>query len=233
MTGLVNASLLIYTRSVLPDTTTLPHFTTPRPRPHSKTSSVFTFVSSSADFISEKAASLNDGAADEDDDFRFKPEVRRMVSADETSWKKVRTVPLGGVTPFVLPPLRSPAPSASSARASPSPPPAPSAARRTSNAMKSFLLKPADPQYRPDIVRSSTSDATPPSSSSSSAAKRKSLKKLTIPQPILPRLRPSPPLMMDTEYFFSGNGSSSRAPLKVHVRQSVESFESYDAKPTQ
>ncbi|KLO16083.1 hypothetical protein SCHPADRAFT_887993 [Schizopora paradoxa] len=242
LTGLVNASLLIYTRSVLPDTTTLPHFTTPRPRPQSKSSSIFTFVSSSADFVSEKAASLS--ADDDDDDLRFKPQVRGTVSADETTWKKVRTVPLGGVTPFVLPPLQAAVSAPSRATPSPSPPPpaAPSVAKRTSTALKSFLLKPADlkdsscsrPASRVSLSSAAT-DGSSSSGSSSNAAKRKSLKKLTIPKPILPRLRPSPPLMMDTEYFFSGPQAAidSRAPIKVHVRKSVESYESYDTKSTQ
>jgi len=228
LTGLVNASLLIYTRSVLPDTATLPHFTTPRPRPRSDSSSVFSFVSSSAYYHSSEKATLDrdDGPSDSDGhefglSLADKSEVR-VVNADETTWKKVRTVPVGGVTPFVLPPLETPT---RSARTSPSPSPVPSATRSASVARKS-LLKLAILKDRPDSL-SSTMTGT-------STSTRKSLKNLSIPKPILPRLRPSPPLMIDTEYYFSGSGSRSKGPMKVHVtRQSVESFESYDAKSTQ
>lgn len=224
ITGLVNASLLIYTRSVLPNTATLPTFTTPRPRPHSKSSSVFSFVSSSVDHTSEKAASLDGGDDRDSRGFGARVPEIRFVNADESAWKKVRTVPLGGVTPFVLPPLEVSVPSAR-ASPSPSPPPQPSpASSSATNARKSFL-KLITPKDRPDSLTSTMTEA-------SSSSKRKPLKKLTIPKPILPRLRPSQPLMIDTDYYFSGSGS--KEPMKVLVtRQSVESFESYDEKSMQ
>ncbi len=146
-----------------------------------------------------------------------------MVNADETTWKKVRTVPVGGVDAVRAPAARG------RLRAllaqSPSPSPVPSATRSASVARKvspqachfegqARQLKfhhdgdlNLDAQVAQEPV---DTQAHPPPSA------------------------PSPHLMIDTEYFFSGSGSRSKGPIKVHVtRQSVESFASYDAKSTQ
>lgn len=174
--GLVNASLLIYTRTVLPDTASLPHFTTPRPL--SRTSSVFSYFSSRHSGDDHADGTLGRGGYADDSDEKG------------GEWTRSRT-PIGGVTPFILPPLIQ----------------VDSRESLDSDA-ESVKLSDEKAAEAATIVTVST------------PAKPKSA--IALPKPTLPRIHRSSPLFTDSERGHLFN----REPLRVHVRKSVESFES-------